>query len=56
MRGEALGWIIGVIIILVLIVGNSLLIDYEKTECIASGGNWISGFIAGEYSYFCIPK
>ena len=45
--------ILGIIVFLVLF---GFLIDYEKTQCLASGGKWISGMIAGNYSYFCVPK
>ena len=49
-----------IIIITILIVVFGLLygfaVDFQKTQCIDSGGKWISGIINGEYSYFCIPK
>ena len=43
-------------IILLFAILNGFVIDYEKTECLKEGGRWISGVIAGEYSYFCVPK
>lgn len=48
--------IIIVLIILVFIILYAISIDHEKTECISNGGKWISGVVAGEFSYFCIPK
>ena len=43
-------------IILLFAILNGFVIDYEKTECLKEGGKWVSGVIAGEYSYFCVPK
>jgi hypothetical protein len=53
----AILWVIVIIILvifLLMFVGFS--IDYQKTQCIESGGNWVTGVIGGEYSYFCMPK
>lgn len=49
-------WIIIGVVFLILIILYSLSFDYEKTECIKNGGKWISGMVAGELSYFCIPQ
>ncbi len=48
--------IIIVLIILVFIILYAISIGHEKTECISNGGKFISGMVAGEFSYFCIPK
>ena len=56
MKEEVLGWIVVGIIVLIFIVGFGFVMDEQKTQCIAEGGKWISGMVAGEYSYFCIPK
>lgn len=42
------------LVVVVILVGVD--IDYEKTQCIESGGNWVTGRIGGELSYFCMPK
>ena len=31
-------------------------IQGQKTDCLASGGKWVEGYIGGSYSAFCIPK
>ena len=49
-------WVIIGLIILVSIILYGVSIDYEKTQCISNGGKWISGMVAGELSYFCIPQ
>ena len=56
MREETQSFIIIGVIVLVLIVLLALSYNYEKTECLAEGGKWISGMLGGNYSYFCIPK
>ena len=48
-------WIIIGLIILVFIILSALSFDYQETQCISNGGKSISGIIAGELSYFCIP-
>jgi hypothetical protein len=39
-----------------MIVLFALSIDHQKTKCLADGGKWVSGIVAGQYSAFCIPK
>ena len=56
MREETQSFIIVGVIVLVFIVLFALSYNYEKTECLAEGGKWISGMLGGNYSYFCIPK
>ena len=46
--------VLGIIILVAILSG--FVIDYEKTECLKEGGKWVSGMIAGNYSYFCVPK
>jgi hypothetical protein len=46
--------VLGILILVAILSG--FVIDYEKTECLKEGGKWVSGRIAGEYSYFCVPK
>jgi hypothetical protein len=43
-------------ILLLFAILNGFVVDYEKTECLKEGGKWVSGMIAGDYSYFCVPK
>jgi hypothetical protein len=42
------------LILVVILFGVDM--DYEKTQCIESGGNWVTGMIGGERSFFCMPK
>jgi hypothetical protein len=44
---------LGILLFLILF---GISIHNQKTECIASGGKWISGIVAGNYTAFCIPK
>jgi Zn-dependent protease len=56
MNKEIKEWIIigaGVLGIWVLF---SLGMDHEKTKCLANGGKWVSGIVAGQYSALCIPN
>ena len=46
--------ILGILILVAIL--NGFVVNYEKTECLKEGGKWVSGMIAGEYSYFCVPK
>lgn len=55
MREETQSFIIVGVIVLVIVL-FALSYNYEKTECLAEGGKWISGMMGGNYSYFCIPK
>lgn len=41
------------LIVVAIIFGGS--IDIVKNQCIESGGKWVTGYIGGEYSYFCMP-
>jgi hypothetical protein len=43
-------------ILLLFAILNGFVVNYEKTECLKEGGKWVSGMIAGDYSYFCVPK
>jgi hypothetical protein len=56
MNKETKELIILILVVLVFLVIYALSIDYEKTQCLASGGKWVSGMIGGDYSYFCVPK
>jgi Zn-dependent protease len=46
--------ILGILILVAIL--NGFVVNYEKTECLKEGGKWVSGMIAGNYSYFCVPK
>ena len=46
--------IIGVLLLLGIITAFTT--DYQKTECLEDGGRWISGFVGGNWTYFCLPK
>ena len=56
MREETQSFIIVGVIVLVFFVLFVLSYDYQKTECLAEGGKWVSGVMGGNFSYFCIPK
>jgi hypothetical protein len=43
-------------ILLLFAIFNGFVVNYEKTECLKEGGKLVSGMIAGNYSYFCVPK
>jgi hypothetical protein len=47
--------IIGLIII-GIIVWTAISIDFQKTECLESGGKWVTGMVLNHYSALCIPK
>lgn len=48
--------IIIIIAFILLIILFGVSVDYQKTQCIQSGGNWVTGMVGGEFSYFCMPK
>ena len=48
--------LIGALIISALALIYGVSIDHQKTECLASGGKWVTGIVSGNYSAFCIPK
>jgi hypothetical protein len=56
MTKETKEWIIIGAVALGIIVLFALSIDHQKTKCLADGGKWVSGIVAGQYSAFCIPK
>jgi signal transduction histidine kinase len=56
MDKEELAILFIVLGILILVILNGFIVNYEKTECLKEGGKWVSGMIAGNYSYFCVPK
>lgn len=47
--------VLSVIGLIVVVIIFGVDIDHEKTQCIESGGKWVTGYIGGEYSYFCMP-
>jgi len=48
------------VLVILLIAGLFILIangiHQDKVNCISNGGKWISGYVGGNYSAFCIPK
>jgi len=56
MDKEKLAILFIVLGILILVILNGFVVNYEQTECLKEGGKWVSGMIGGNYSYFCVPK
>jgi len=46
--------ILGVLLLLGILTAFTT--EYQKTKCLEDGGRWISGFIGGNWTYFCLPK
>jgi hypothetical protein len=44
------------LIIIAFLVLCALGVHYQHAQCIESGGKWVTGIVAGEYSAFCIPE
>ena len=51
---KALLFILGVLLLLGIFTAFTT--DYQKTKCLEDGGKWISGFVGGNWTYFCLPK
>ena len=56
MDKEELAILFIVLGILILVILNGFVVNYEKTECLKEGGKWISGFYGGTYAHLCLPK
>jgi hypothetical protein len=52
--------LVQLILVILLFAGLFILfangIHQDKVNCISNGGKWISGYVGGNYSAFCIPK
>jgi hypothetical protein len=51
---KAILFILGLLLLLGIL--TSFTTDYQKTKCLEDGGRWISGFVGGNWTYFCLPK
>ncbi len=51
---KAILFILGLLLLLGIL--TSFTTDYQKTKCLEDGGKWISGFVGGNWTYFCLPK
>jgi hypothetical protein len=56
MREETQSFIIVGVVVLVFVTLFALSYASQKADCLSEGGKWIHGVVAGNATYFCIPK